>query len=70
MPLGWGAVRTYSTHRETDLGFRSSDCAVLAGTLLLPSASGRYPAVVMHFGSDRWRRTPFANVAGWLARPR
>ena len=48
VPLGWGAVRTYSTHRETDLGFRSSDGAVLAGTLLLPSASDRYPAVVMH----------------------
>jgi len=67
VPLGWGPVRTYATHREIDVGFRSSDGAILAGTLLLPAAPGRYPAVLMHFGSDRWRRAPYSQVGGFLA---
>ncbi len=61
-----GTERVYSTHREVDVTFRSVDGAVLAGTLMLPLAHGRYPAIVFHNGSDRWTRSPYANVAGLI----
>ena len=67
VPLGWGPLRVYPTHRETDLGFRSADGVILAGTLILPRDSGQYAGLVMHFGSDRWHRTSYERVAGWLA---
>lgn len=60
VPLGWGEPRVFNTHREIDLGFRGDDGAVLAGTLLLPLGSGPHPAVVFHFGSNRWTRMTWA----------
>jgi hypothetical protein len=54
---GFGAERNYATHREVDVGFRSTDGVLLAGTLLLPHGAGPFPAVVCHFGSDRWTRS-------------
>jgi len=65
--LGWSAARDYPTHREMDLGFQSIDGAVLSGTLILPKTPGLYGALVMHFGSDRWTRTSYTDVAGFLA---
>lgn len=56
VPLGWGEARVFSSHREIDVGFASDDGTVLAGTLLLPAEPGSYPAVVFHFGSNRWTR--------------
>lgn len=56
MPLGWGDPRTLPGRIEIDLGFRGDDGAVLAGTLILPPDAGPHPAVVFHFGSDRWTR--------------
>lgn len=61
-----GAERRYETHREIDVTFPSIDGAVLAGTLMLPAASGRYPAIVFHHGSDRWTRSSYATVGGWI----
>lgn len=65
-PLGFGGVRVSSTHREADLGWRSSDGAILSGTLFLPPGVGRYTAIVIHMGSDRWTRLSYPAVAGWL----
>lgn len=51
-----GEERVFSTHREVDVRWGVTG-ATLEGTLLLPRQSGqRYPAVVAHFGSDRWTR--------------
>jgi pimeloyl-ACP methyl ester carboxylesterase len=66
VPLGWSEVRTYSTHSEVDLGWRSSDGAVLSGTLYLPPEPGPHPGLVIHMGSNRWRRLQQPSVAGWL----
>lgn len=66
VPLGFGGVRIFSTHREVDLGWKSSDGAVLSGTLFLPPATGRYAAIVVHMGSDRWTRLSYPAVAGWV----
>ena len=66
VPLGWGETRSYSTHREVDLGWRSADGAVLSGTLVLPPVPGSYPAIVVHMGSNRWTRLKYESVAGWL----
>lgn len=62
-----GSERLFANHRELDVTFRSADGVILAGTLMLPRESGRYPAVVFHHGSDRWTRSPYSTVAGWLA---
>jgi uncharacterized protein len=62
-----GAERVLGTHREVDVTFLSSDGARLAGTLMLPPGRGRYPAIMFHNGSDRWSRSPYAAVAGWLS---
>ena len=66
VPLGWSAPRTYPTHREVDLGWTSSDGAVLSGTLILPPDPGPHPALVVHMGSNRWTRLGYEQVAGWL----
>jgi len=63
-----GTERVYPSHREIDVTFRSTDGAILAGTLMLPRESGRYPALMFHNGSDRWTRSPYANVAGFVER--
>jgi uncharacterized protein len=63
-----GTERDYPTHREIDVTFRSADGALLAGTLMLPPAHGRYPALMFHNGSDKWTRSPYANVAGFVGR--
>jgi dipeptidyl aminopeptidase/acylaminoacyl peptidase len=67
--LGFGEEIIYSTHREVEAGFASSDGAVLSGTLLLPvERSKRYATIVMHFGSDRWTRATYAgsNLKFWI----
>lgn len=66
VPLGWSEVRTYPTHSEVDFGWRSSDGAVLSGTLYLPPEPGPHPGLVIHMGSNRWRRLDQPAVAGWL----
>jgi hypothetical protein len=63
VPLGFGPVVEFPTRREIEVGFRSIDGAVLSGTLILPPAPGQYPAVVMHFGSDRWTRATFETAS-------
>lgn len=66
--VGIGDRRVFSTHTEIDLRY-GSDGATLDGTLLLPPDPGPYPAVVMHFGSNRWTRAtfgPFTRI--WLDR--
>ena len=66
--LGFGPVREFSNRREVEVGFQGVDGAVLSGTLILPRAPGRYAAIVMHFGSDRWTRATFegANLGWWI----
>jgi hypothetical protein len=66
--LGFQAERAFANRREVDVGIRSADGAVLAGTLILPVARGRYPVIVMHFGSDRWRRATYdgSNLQFWI----
>ena len=49
-------VRTLSDHREVDVEWPNGDIG-LSGTLFLPLTPGRYPAVVFHFGSNRWTRS-------------
>jgi hypothetical protein len=67
-PLGFGPVLDLSDRREVEVGFRGTDGAVLSGTLILPPEPGRYAAIVMHFGSDRWTRASFegANLGWWI----
>jgi dienelactone hydrolase len=67
VPLGYGAETVFPDHREVEVGFESTDGAVLSGTLILPRRGGRYPAIVLHFGSDRWTRGTFAgsNLGFW-----
>jgi hypothetical protein len=49
-----GNERLFASHREIDVTFRSIDGAILAGTLMLPKESGRYPAIRTCLrGSDR-----------------
>lgn len=72
-PLGPGVVefgeeRLFATHREVVVRWGSSG-ATLEGALLLPREPGRFPAVVAHFGSDRWTRSGLDGfTAIWLAR--
>lgn len=56
--LGFSEKKVFSTHIEIDVRYKSSDGVILSGTLLLPPANSldKYPAVVAHFGSDRWTR--------------
>lgn len=56
--LGFGEEKTFSTHIEIDVRYKSSDGTILSGTLLIPPTDSikKYPAVVAHFGSDRWTR--------------
>ena len=54
--LGFSDPHVFSTHIEIDVRFESSDGTRLVGTLLLPESRGPHPAVVAHFGSDRWTR--------------
>ena len=61
-----GNERQFASHRETDVTFRSTDGAIMAGTLMLPRESGRYPAIVFHNGSDRWTRSSYSTVAGLI----
>jgi len=65
---GFGNERRYGTHREVDVWW-ISEGTVLAGTLYLPLAPGPSPAVVFHFGSNRWTRAPYAGtgVPLWVA---
>jgi pimeloyl-ACP methyl ester carboxylesterase len=59
----------YANRREIEVGFASSDGVVLSGTLILPVGGDvPYPAVVMHFGSDRWTRATYegSNLAFWI----
>jgi pimeloyl-ACP methyl ester carboxylesterase len=56
VPLGWREPRVFPTRVEIDLGFQGDDGAILAGTLMLPVQPGPHPAVVFHFGSNRWTR--------------
>jgi hypothetical protein len=68
VPLGFGREIEFSTHREVDVGFESAGGIVLAATLILPKAHGSYPAIVMHFGSDRWTRATYdsSHLAFWI----
>lgn len=59
--LGFGMEKTFLTHKEIDVRYKSSDGVILSGTLLLPpgNSSTKYPAVVIHLGSDRWTRLTY-----------
>jgi pimeloyl-ACP methyl ester carboxylesterase len=65
--LGFGPVVEFPNRREVEVGFQGPDGAVLSGTLILPPSPGRYPAIVMHFGSNRWTRATFdgSDLAFW-----
>jgi uncharacterized protein len=62
-----GTERDLGSHREVDVTYRSIDGVRLSGTLMLPPTPGRYPAIVFHNGSDRRTRSPYGNVAGFVA---
>ncbi len=66
--LGFGEERDLGTHREVDVGFRSVDGAVLAGTLYLPPGPGPHPAIVFHYGSGPWTRSLYTNsgIPEWI----
>jgi hypothetical protein len=69
VPLGYGEEVQYAERREVEVGFASSDGIVLSGTLLLPiGGTPPYPAIVMHFGSDRWTRATYhgSNLRFWI----
>ncbi len=67
-PLGLGDELTFDTHREVEVGWEGDDGAVLSGTLFLPKDRGIYAAIIWHFGSNKWTRSPFDNSAAnrWL----
>jgi pimeloyl-ACP methyl ester carboxylesterase len=68
VPLGFGEEVRLPSRREIEVGFRSADGIVLSGTLILPlDGSGPWPAIVMHFGSDRWTRATYgAGLRFWI----
>ncbi len=67
-PLGFSEELTFDTHREVEVGWESTDGIVLSGTLFFPRDAGIYAAVIWHFGSNKWTRSPFDNSAAkrWL----
>lgn len=69
-PTGLGQERLFADHKEIDVGYRSADRTVLAGTMYLPLSPGSHPAVVFHFGSTRWIRARYNNsaISDWIKR--
>lgn len=68
VPLGFGPESMESSHRQLEVGFENAG-AVLSGTLYLylPLSPGPHAAIVFHFGSDKWTRTPYGpGIQGWL----
>ena len=58
--LGFGETRMFASRTEVDLLYQSKDGIVLSGTLYLPPGDGPFPAIVAHYGSDRWTRSPYS----------
>lgn len=56
VPIGFGEMRNFGDHRQIEIGWESIDGSVMCGTLFLPKEQGEYPAVIWHFGSNRWSR--------------
>lgn len=66
-PLGFAEERVLAEHTVVNLAFESAG-TTLAGTLYLPAGPGPHPALVTHFGSDRWTRASSAWARPWLER--
>ncbi len=54
--LGISDMDKFPSYRSAEVGWASSDGKVLSGTLSFPRSPGSYPAVMFHFGSNKWSR--------------
>jgi len=65
--LGFAEERVFATYTAVNVAYSSAG-TMLAGTLYLPPGSGTHPALVTHFGSDRWTRASSTWAEPWLER--
>jgi len=66
-PLGFAEERAFSDHTEVNVAWSNAG-TTLAGTLYLPLGPGPHPAVLTHFGSNRWTRATYAWAQPWVER--